>query len=284
MRNIKSHSQKLALLLCFASFAFEPNTSQAIANPETVKESTPVVLKCLITRSNLENRESISEVIAICKVLDVVRSTDNIQRDDFVTIQYTIDNAPNRSEESTENEEREPGLEIPAPPAVLQLDDVLIAYLRRATTNVDDRIYSPNLGFHSFEFISKSPRPGQSSNCKQTSEGPIMANEKVCAAEKLENSTRQLDKLFADILAGIERQRPDGSSDGDRSVDAALSGQTDSLVSSQDAWKRYRDDSCRYAYFTYFPGSLARLVELDCLQQVTGDRITQLTDISTGPK
>lgn len=64
-------------------------------------------------------------------------------------------------------------------------------------------------------------------------------------------------------------------------MDARLTRQLQSLEESQVRWKEYRNLTCRYAYYQYFPGSMAGLEELTCLQGLTEERIEQLEAIST---
>jgi uncharacterized protein YecT (DUF1311 family) len=159
----------------------------------------------------------------------------------------------------------------------LQTGEVVIAYLKEARDADGHRSYIPNIGFESFERVAAPAYWQPATRCRDSGDaGPIMANEKVCAAERLERSEQALTTLMAETTSRIESQL------GDPATELALKGQSESLTTSHAAWRQYRDETCRYAYFQYFPGSLARLEELTCQRELTDKRIQQLKSISSG--
>jgi uncharacterized protein YecT (DUF1311 family) len=115
--------------------------------------------------------------------------------------------------------------------------------------------------------------------CRDSGEhGPIMANEKVCAAKRAEDADRQLAEFYAALHEDVKRDLTDAGA-MDNAVQ--LQGLLDSLTSSQTSWTQYRDTTCRFAYFQYFPGSMAKLVEFECRKALADHRMQQLRNIST---
>jgi uncharacterized protein YecT (DUF1311 family) len=125
-------------------------------------------------------------------------------------------------------------------------------------------------------------RPAPVRRCVDSGPGaPTMGNAKICAEEQLDLAEQELDARYTELHDAISSDLADARESGDTAMDAPLSGQLLSLEESQDQWKRYRSSTCRYAYFQYFPGSMARLEELTCLRQLTERRLQQLEAISS---
>lgn len=261
--------------------SFFPGASYAIVNPETGKDSTPVVLKCRISASSSHEEGSLTIFSASCDVLEVIRSSTKISPGDNILIRYGADlRAVEKQYEEMEQKVAEnPGWAGPAPdagPRSLQPLDVLVAYLRAVVDADGYQVYVPNLGFESYEFITVRPRPRQKIECRIIQEAPIMSNVKACEELRVRQQTDKLDQLVRKIHASIHDRRSMGR---EKWEETSLTAQASTLGASQVAWEQYRDETCEFAYYQNYPGSMARLMKLTCLRQLTERRIAQLDSV-----
>lgn len=220
---IDFHCNSTRLVIC-AVIALGSGIAHAVVNQEQGRGSTPVVLKCRIENTFSEQQGSLTNYTATCEVLEVVRSTTAVVEYDVVTISYVVDNS---AFDQQVDEKDAPPLPDPAPAAVprpLHDRQIVMAYLRPATNEVDNRIYIPNLGSDSFETIALPPSRSWSAGCRETPEHPFMANEKICEAERLAQLTQILNVLIDEIALGIERERSTNRAVGDTAMDASLTG------------------------------------------------------------
>jgi len=249
------------------------STANAVVNPESEKAGTPVVLKCRVERVSTEPQGELTVYSAYCRVMEVTRSPSRIEPGDLIHIYYGVNQAEIDRQAREMQENPMPGPAPASAPRPLEDGEVIIAYLKEVRGADGNRSYLPNIGFQSFERVAA---PSAVTHCEEGGEAAvIMANAKVCAEEKLLESEQALTLYMAEQMSRIESQL------GDPDTELAFKGRAESLNASHAAWHKYRDETCRYAYFQYFPGSMARLEELTCQRELTNKRLVQLELISS---
>lgn len=267
---------ELKVLLVVPALAVSVSAG-AIPNPQIAKDATPVVLECAISNVVADEGDTVSKYAATCEVIEVIRSNTEVEQWDLVQIAWEVVH----SRFDNENHPPTPGPAFPTPPPKLVDGQTVLAYLK-AVPNTDKRLYVPNIGMDSFEVLEEPAAP-RSGKCKDAGDaGPIMANAKVCAEETLTESRADLDALFADLLDRMTASAASYQQSTDQAMAQQAEGQRNALRNSQAAWIQYRDETCRLAYYEFYPGSMARLVELDCLKALTDQRAAQLRSITAG--
>lgn len=247
----------------------------AIPNPWGPLDSSPEVFKCAISGASANEGDEVSIYSANCAVLEVIRTNTGVEAGNNVRIGYQVNHAAFRNQDRP----RVFGTASPTPPTKLVDGQTVLAYLRSQRTADGKLIYLPNAGMDSFQVVPPQDDVPLVTRCRDTGDaGPIMANEKACAEDALKVSQAEMSDLYADLYGRLATGLEDNNK-----ADAVtkLSGQLDALRDSQAAWVDYRNQTCRLAYFRYYPGSLARLEELVCLNALTEKRTEQLRNINS---
>jgi uncharacterized protein YecT (DUF1311 family) len=249
-----------------------------VPNPQLAKDETPVVLRCGISDVSVERHGALSSHSASCEVIEVIRADTDIEQWDVVRIAYQVDPADFDSSDQAPI----PGPAFPTPPPDLVDGQIVLAYLRAGRDGDGNTVYVPNIGIDSFEAAPHTAVAGDS-RCRDAGDaGPIMSNEKICAEEALEVSQGALSDLYAELHDRFVASATQYRQSGEQAMAARASGQLQSLTESQAAWVGYRNKTCRLAYYEFYPGSMARLIELDCLKALTDQRVSQLRSIASG--
>jgi uncharacterized protein YecT (DUF1311 family) len=267
----------IAVALFFASSA------HAVVSPQLAKDNAPIAIKCEVLDVSVERLDEITNVDARCRVLDVVRSAIEMRTGSVVTIRYLVSNDQDKDVEIPKT----PGAAPELDPPVLRPGQMVVAYLKPAKNSAGEVYLVPSIGFFSFEIaasrahdVPEDPTPEQ--RCLESGHGAsTMANAKSCARDHFAAAEQELATKFAELRDALRNDLANARESGDSAMDAPLTGQLQSLEESQVRWEEYRSLTCRYAYYQYFPGSMAGLEELTCLHGLTEGRIEQLEAIST---
>jgi len=249
----------------------------AVPNPNGPMDDSPEVLKCAISEVTADEGDEVSVYTANCAVIEVVRTTTAVEAGHNVRIAYQVNHAAFRSQDGPPI----PGPAYPTPPPKLVNGQTVVAYLRSQGAGDGKQIYLPSAGMDSFQVVPPRDNVPLVSRCRDAGDaGPIMANEKACAEDALKTSEAEMSDVYAGLHARLATGLEESKQAEDQSAVTVLSGQLDALRDSQAAWVNYRNKTCRLAYFQYYPGSLARLEELVCLNALTGKRTEQLRNIT----
>ena len=147
------------------------------------------------------------------------------------------------------------------------------AYLR--SSSGDSRVFTLAAGTGSFSFNEISTEP-TIDPCSDYSKGQFMSQLKKCAALNLQSAIHRLEETMEGIGGFLQ-----GSSEIHEGADT-IGKQQRALAASSVAWEDYRDNTCQLVYLQYFGGSFAGIHKMDCLTQLTEDRIKQLDRIYSG--
>jgi uncharacterized protein YecT (DUF1311 family) len=117
--------------------------------------------------------------------------------------------------------------------------------------------------------------------CIEQGEGAATtANMKRCASEKVAQSTEQLEHVYSELRERLVTQLEEARSSDD-DMQLPLSKQLEYLDQSHQAFRAYRDATCYFAYYQYFPGSLAELERLTCVRALNERRTDQIQAIAS---
>ncbi|MBN1916046.1 DUF1311 domain-containing protein [Candidatus Dojkabacteria bacterium] len=77
----------------------------------------------------------------------------------------------------------------------------------------------------------------------------------ICAKNKAEEEITRLEKILTDL----KKVNNDNL-----------------IISSQDSWKQYRDQTCKLESKQYEEGSMQPLIEWSCIERITNKRVEEL--------
>jgi len=88
---------------------------------------------------------------------------------------------------------------------------------------------------------------------------------RICANLKYQKSDSLLNDIYQKIISEIENEY--------LNIDEAL------FQRSQEEWKEYRDSHCNIYWEMYDGGSFQSVVYMECLADITNERISRLKEI-----
>lgn len=264
----------VAALLC-SSFAL------ALVNPELGKQTAPVVLTCVVERPSESQRGEYTDYRFECAVTEVERKPDDISIADTITIEYSANHAEiDRQTKAMHRKAREnPGWAGPAPelpPRLPEQGATIVAYLKLWQPSTESSSFGPAAGFGSFDTADVPAEEDANDICSTTGEAATNSASKKCEQMLLERANADLEILLALILSSADSVAESADPD---SIRQAAASQALALRQSQSAWKEYRDETCRFVYYEYYPGSMAELQRLACSREITENRTRQLTSV-----
>lgn len=264
----------VAALLC-SSFAL------AIVNPGLGKQTAPIVLTCVVDGPSKSQRGEYTDYRFECAVTEVERKPDDISIVGAITIEYSANHAEiDRQTEEMHRRAREnpgwAGLAPELPPPLPKQGATIVAYLKLWRPDTESSSFGPAAGFMSFDTVDVPASEDATDNCGITGEAATNSASKQCEQQLLERANSDLQDLFARIVASAESVSESGDLD---SVRQAAASQAVALRQSQFAWEEYRNETCRFVYYEYYPGSMAELQRLACSREITENRIRQLASV-----
>jgi uncharacterized protein YecT (DUF1311 family) len=118
--------------------------------------------------------------------------------------------------------------------------------------------------------LASAAEPAPPLNCKDPQSNLEM---KMCAQQDFERADAELNKVYADAIAGA-RQQNQALRDNPGNEKAPDSEAL--LRKAQRAWLAFRDANCAYEYQIYYGGSHASLAYSLCQVSMTKTRIAEL--------
>jgi uncharacterized protein YecT (DUF1311 family) len=264
----------VAALLC-SSFAL------AIVNPGLGKQTAPIVLTCVADEPSKSQRGEYTDYRFDCTVTEVERKPDDISIAETITIEYSANHAEidRQTEEMHRHARENPGWAGPAPelpPALPKQGATIVAYLKLWGTDAESLSYGPAAGFMSFETVDVPASEDATDICSVAGEAATNSASKQCEQQLLERANSELQDLFNRIVASADSVSKSGDLD---SMRQAAASQSVALRQSQSAWEEYRNETCRFVYYEYYPGSMAELQRLACSREITENRTRQLASV-----
>lgn len=98
--------------------------------------------------------------------------------------------------------------------------------------------------------------------------------DRKCLQERYEELDGQYKTQYQKILSGLHAEPEDDATDS-----GILEKRIEWLKQSHSAWLKYRESRCEEAYFQYYPGSLALISRLQCLIEMTAERISETHEL-----
>lgn len=233
---------------------------------ETARINAPEVVDILVRSVDQQRQNGTKWFVTEAEVVDVIRTHRGIKVGDIISIEYTDISASARHHNQNIERNKMPGPGFKPELYMPEAEDYMRAYLKPSPGNIS--LLALAAGTGSFGSISTEQA---TDICSDHPKGPFTSQLKECAALELQSAKDRLEEAIKGINEFLDgsMEIPDG---GD-----IVGKQRRALATSSSAWESYRHNTCQLVYLQYFGGSMARLHELDCMTQLTEERI-QLLD------
>jgi len=260
-------------ILAVFGVLLQAHPASAVVNPQLALDAAPVVVSCVAVSVTSTRTGTVTSHNVVCDKVSIKRAPANVEIPSPLTISYSIDHASVRRqyEDMQRKVDEGDGWAGPAPdvpPAAPPQGRILTAYLDWSRSREGTITFSPATGIDSFSYAG-AVDPA----CEAEAERATNSSAKLCEENRLADAEARLSVLVADILSRTTQTAKDGDLE---SLRKAAAEQSKMLEASQAGWREYRDQTCGFVYYQYYPGSMASLARSACLREVTEKRIRQL--------
>ena len=238
---------------------------------EMARANAPEVVDILVLSVEQKKRNGKVWYVAKVEVFNVIRTHRGIKAGDMISIEYTDVSASARWHNQNVERNKIPGPGFKPELYMLEAEDETRAYLKPSSDNPGLLTFAA--GTASFGGMSTEQAADP---CADHPKGQFTSLITKCAVLESQSAKYRLEETIKGINEFL-----DGSEEFHDGVDT-IGKQRRALAVSSSAWESYRDNTCQLVYLQYFGGSMARLHELDCLTQLTEERIQLLDRIYSG--
>lgn len=234
----------------------------------TARNSAPEVVDILVRSVDQRRQNGTMWFLAEAEVLNVIRTHRGIKVGDMISIEYTDISASARRHNQNIERNKIPGPGLKPELYLPKAADETRAYLKPSPDT--PHLLTLAAGTASFYGISAEQATDP---CTDHPKGPFTSQSMKCAAFELQSAKDRLEEAVKGINEFLDSSmviNDGGDIEGK---------QRRALAASSSAWETYRNNTCQLVYLQYFGGSMARLYELDCMTQLTEERIKLLERI-----
>lgn len=249
----------------------EANEAKFNQSSEKARKNAPEVFDVYVHKISQRKGNTSIDYIAEAEVLKVIRTHIGVKTEDVIRIKFTDISIRARKHNERIKREKIFGPGFKPVLHLLKAGEQARIFVKSISGN--PHVLTLAAGIVSFEPIKREKQ--LHAPCIYHSIGPVTSEIRNCSKYKFDSSEKRLNDTIKNLNEYLTSSAyPDEPN--------TLEKQQRALTASNLAWKDYRSNTCQLVYLKFFGGSFAPIHELDCLTQLTEERIQLLDRIFNG--